>query len=219
MPKKKKPLPDGRALAPTITDFPVDGGLVLSREDIDNLVQHHKLQRDRFPADDNLDNCLDDALQWYFAGKRPRLGYAEQKSYLQEVIDRAAQLREALDRMGNDTAGAIHQKWLRRSTRRGWHARMQADTRCLEQSARIAMAKMLSYSGVDFAFYLLLDRLIDIYECATGTVVTGITKDPVGDEPYTQPLVKFVEDCLSRAGIKKTNSAVGQSLRLAVKRR
>ena len=203
--------------------FPQFSGSLRDQVVADLAKCHH------IPADYDLKKPLEETLKRYFyvyARNQTALKHAQQKSYLQEAIERSTQLVECLDKMSADMEYGIYEHWEDIYPRRDneqpskyrWRWRMLEDCRRLTGAARRALRAMPPYTGADEAFHTLIDELIHIYESATNKPITGITKNPYGVE-YSQPIVRFVEDCLQLAGIKKTNSAVGQALALAIKRK
>lgn len=233
---RKKPLPDGRGLGERIgavlrerypaawRTFPDGKEPILSGQAIAVLAERHKL-----PTGVDFRMRLNDALRRYFyadAQRRTELQYAQTKTYLQEVIDRATELRECLGKMAPDTEHAIYEQWDDIYPRKDdgpqskyrWRSRIERDTHRLTTAARRALNRMPPYSSADRAFHALMNRLVELYESVTHRPVTGITKHSYADPPYSQPVVMFVVDCLSVAGIDKTNNAIGQAIALALKR-
>ncbi|HKF93876.1 MAG TPA: hypothetical protein VKB96_04595 [Gammaproteobacteria bacterium] len=236
MPKKKS-LPDVHATGDKIEKelksrypaayraFQRPGKPIVSRQAVIELAQRHK-----FPDDFELAAPLDDVLQRYFyiyARERVEGKSAQQKKYLREVKGRAAQLRECLDKMSSDMQCEIHEHWNdiypradnEPPSKYGWRRRMLDDARRLTAAAQQALRAKPTDTRLDKAFCTLMDQLLGLFESATRTRVTGLTRDPDDDVSYSDPPVKFVEDCLRLAGIRKSNSAVGQALAEAIKRK
>ncbi|GEM_PF-6578217 len=229
---KKKPLPDGNTqsarMAEMLRDkypaawrvFPQFRQPILSRQVVTDLAARHNI-----PADFDLETPLDDVLKRYFftaAKRHTEPAYVQQKKYLEEVIKHAEALNALLDRMDSDMQVSIYEQWDycrpddEPPSKNGWCWRMYTDTRRL---AAAALRAMQPYTSADISFRRLTEQLLYIYESATGTPVSGITKSTYGDVEYEQPVVVFAEDVLRLADIEKTNSAVGQALYSAIKRR
>ncbi len=232
---KKKPLPDGNTLFVRMAEklrekypaawrvFPDFRQPILRRQAVTELAARHNI-----PADFDLATPLNAALHLYyysFAKRQSDPTHVQRKKYLEKVIEHAKELNALLSRMDSDMQFSIYEQWDYLSphddppSKYRWCWRMYTDTRRLAAAAPLALSAMQPYTSADMAFRMLMDQLVDVYESATRKQVAGITKDPYGDVAYSQPIVRFFEESLRLAGIEKTNSAVGQALYSAIKRR
>lgn len=211
MPKKKL-LPDQSKRPILITNYYGDGGAMISQEILDNLAEKHS-----FDPDFDLLKPLDEVLHTYETDcltKSKRLGFSAQKEFLKKTAARAADLHEALTSMGTETSWPIRQTWMKKHAPTGWKNRMTEDCQSLKSAAEEALIKVQEqdYTSKDFAYWELLESLIETYTLGTKKEPT-LSRNPSKGKAYGEMgVLSFTKECLSIVGVNKSTKTLGKNI-------
>ncbi len=209
MPKKKK-----------LRDASIPHGARVSqnRETIKSFVAKHGVCKTF-----NLQEALEEAARDYLmldSMQQRELLHAEKKEYLEEVNKRAIALEECLRKMGAQTRSEIAGAWGNLSGKERWKSRIEGDVHRLALASRRALLRLPKHKGgkpLDEAFHRLIDRLLDIYRESTGKPLRLSRGSSEHHANFQGPFFRFVFDCLTLMGIKKSNIALGRELQRRLK--